>query len=287
VKGPARIQVGFRAGVTNFMAPIEAGPEWKLVEVPLASLAPEGKVPEGTRFDPEAVQVLGVTTPQLPRGDDHPPDRVAFEVDDVTLYARGAAAPRPAPTGPAGPVSNLPFTPLAAIPSQGWIELAVDPEKDGRIAGLPDATRLETIPNSADGMIWIRVTLREPPHRRWMGMNLALDMDGDPDDGMAWWGANKSFKFDRLASAWCFQVADGCQGFIGLADDAQVAAGTVVAGGAEKIRFAIDTARRAYVMGIPREALGPVKGEIRLVAAVGSALLYADDVPGQGAISLH
>ena len=136
-------------------------------------------------------------------------------------------------------------------------------------------------------MLWVRITLRETPHERWMGVNLAFDVDGDPANGAPWWGSNSAFKFDRLVTVWCFRVADGCQGYIGLADADQVAARTMVAGGGAQLRFAIDRERRGFIVGVPRALLKLQGKEIRLVAAVGSALLYADDVPGQGAATIR
>jgi hypothetical protein len=148
--------------------------------------------------------------------------------------------------------------------------------------GIFAQARLEAIPFGPGGMLWIRVTLRETPHDRWMGMNLVLDVDGDPANGVPWWGSNTAFKFDRNVTVWCFRVTDGCQGFIGVADAAQAATGAGT--GAERLKFAIDRERRAFVLGVPRDLLRlPPGGDIRLVAAVGSALIYADDVPGQGA----
>ncbi len=48
VKGPARLDVGFRSGVVNFMARVEAGPDWKLVEIPFSTLKPSSRnVPDG------------------------------------------------------------------------------------------------------------------------------------------------------------------------------------------------------------------------------------------------
>jgi hypothetical protein len=120
-----------------------------------------------------------------------------------------------------------------------------------------------------------------------MGLNLAIDTDGDPANGFAWWGANGAFRFDQLVTVWCFRVADGCQGYIGVADAGQVAARTMVAGGGEQLRIAIDRDRRAFIVGVPRALLKLRDQEIRLVAAVGSALLYADDVPGQGAATIR
>jgi hypothetical protein len=226
--------------------------------------------------------VFGVTTPQAP-GEGPAAGEVAFELDDVTFYGTGAGPGSPIVSGTPTGLAVVPFTSVAAIPSTGWIDLGADPERDGKTPTLPDATRLEAIPSAANDMLWVRVTLREPPHERWMGVNLALDVDGDPANGFAWWGTNSGFRFDRLVTVWCFRVAAGCQGYIGVADAAQAATGTLVAGGADALRVAIDPERRAFVVGVVRMRLGFDGRPIRLVAAVGSALLYADDVPGQGA----
>ena len=285
VKGPARLQVGIRAGMTNFMAEVNAGPDWKVVEVPFNTLAPLGKVPEGTRWNPAAVEVFGITTPQVRRGEERGDGRVDFQVDDIVLYGHGEGSPVPVASGPIGAVSTVPFAPLATIPKAGWIELATDPTDDGKMPSLPDATRLEAIPSSPDGLLWVRVTLREPPHDHWLGMNLVLDVDGDAVNGKAWWGANNTFKFDQVVTVWCFHVADGCQGYIGVADADQPNAFAADVG--RSLRFAIDKDRRAYVLGVPRDALHLKGGNFRLVAAVGSALLFNDDLPGQGSATLR
>jgi hypothetical protein len=169
----------------------------------------------------------------------------------------------------------VPFAKPSTIPSSGWTHIASDPERDGKTTSLPDATRLEVIPSTADKMIWVRVTLREAPNDRWIGINLAFDVDADPANGYAWWGANTAFKFDRIVTVWCFRVADGCQGYIGMSDAAQAASGIFVAGGGKHLRFAIDRDRRALILGVPRNLLGLSSADIRLVAAVGSALVGA------------
>jgi hypothetical protein len=288
VKGPARLDVGFRSGVVNFMARVEAGPDWKLVEIPFSTLKPtSSNVPDGTRWDASALQVFGVTTPQMPASDDRTTGELSFELDDVMFYADRSSRVEPVASGPSTGVTVVPFTTFADIPSTGWIDLGSDPERDGKIPSLPDATRLEMIASAPGDVLWAKVTLRESPHDRWIGMNLALDTDGDPANGFAWWGANTAFKFDLLVTVWCFRVADGCQGYVGVADAAQVAARTLVAGGGERLRVAIDRERRAFIVGVPRELLKLPGREIRLVAAVGSALLFGDDVPGQGAATIR
>jgi hypothetical protein len=287
VKGPARLDVGFRSGVVNFMARVEAGPDWKLVEIPFTQLAPAGKAPDGARWNASALQVFGITTPQNPQGDEPTSGDFAFAVDDVAFYAQGSGRLEPVAAGQPAGLAVVPFTKLADIPTAGWVDLATDQERDGKMPSLPDATRLEAIASAPDNRLWARITLREPPHDRWIGVNLAVDVDGDPSNGFAWWGANNGFKFDRLVTVWCFRVAEGCQGYIGVADAADAASGRIVTGGGESLRFAIDRDRRAFVVGVPRDLLKLQGREIRLVAAVGSALLYGDDVPGQGAATIR
>jgi hypothetical protein len=287
VKGPARLDVGFRSGVVNFMSRVDAGPEWRLVEIPFTQLAPAGKAPEGTRWNAGALQVFGVTTPQTASEGNRAAADVAFEIDDIAFYAQGTGRVEPVVSGPSTGLAVAPFAKLSDIPAAGWVDQGSDPERDGKMPSLPDATRLETIAAAPGNMLWARVTLREPPHDRWIGMNLAFDLDGDPANGFAWWGANSAFKFDRLVTVWCFRVAAGCQGYVGLADSSEAASGTIVSGGADTLRFAIDRDRRAFVVGVPRDLLKIHGTEIRLVAAVGSALLYGDDVPGHGAATIR
>jgi hypothetical protein len=285
-KGPATLDVGLRVGFANFMKRVEVRADWTAVEIPFADLAPAGKTPQGARWDATAAQVFGVTTPQAPAPGDPTTGDVAFEIDDVAFYGRGSRRLAPVPAGPPTGLDLAPFTKLTAIPASGWIELAGDPERDGKLPGLPDAVRLDVIPRDADNMLWARVALRERPHGRWMGVNLAFDTDGDSTNGFQWWGANGAFKFDRLLTAWCFHVPGGCQGYIGLADAARVASGVMVESSAG-VRVAIDPDRRYFIVGVPRDVLHPTAKEIRLVAAVGSALLFADDVPGQGAATIR
>jgi hypothetical protein len=287
VKGPGPLDVGFRSGIVNFMARIETGPDWQSFDIPFSTLEPAGKAPAAPKWNPGALQVFGITTPRVPAAGNPPRGRFSFEVDDVAFYGRGTASAQPKSSGRPTGLMVAPFAKLTTTPSAGWTQIASDPERDGKAASLPDATRLEVIPSTADKMIWVRVTLREAPNDRWIGINLALDVDGDPANGYAWWGTNTAFKFDRIVTVWCFRVADGCQGYIGMADAAQAAAGNFVAGEGKHLRFAIDRERRALVLGVPRNLLGLKGTDVRLVVAVGSALLFSDDVPGQGAAVVH
>lgn len=129
----------------------------------------------------------------------------SFEVDVVVLYGHGAAGAAPVASGDPGSIAVVPFTPATALPATGWVLIADDPTGDCKVPSLPDATRLEAIPASPDGLLWLRMTLKEKPHDRWLGLNVVLDADGDPANGQPWWGANSAFKFDRLVTVWCIR----------------------------------------------------------------------------------
>ena len=288
VKTQRPLQVGLRGSFINYMADIEPGAGWRLVEIPFARLTPLGKVPEGTRWNPGKIENFGITTPQMPSAEDRPAEDFAVEVDDIIFYGPGKGSAAPKALQSPGTTFVLPFTPKAEIPSKGWIELATDPAGDGRQPSLPDATRLEAIPASADGFLWLRVTLREPPHGRWMGVNAVLDVDGDPANGKPWWGANTAFKFDRIVSVWCLSVEDGCEGMIGVADADQATTGVLSDdNGSAGLKIAIDKERRAFVVGVPRDVLHLKADPVRMLVAVGSALSFNDDVPGEGAATLR
>jgi hypothetical protein len=68
--------------------------------------------------------------------------------------------------------------------------------------------------------------------------------------------------------------------------DAAEAAAFDPGGNGEALRFAINRERSAFVVGVPRAALRLGPGPARMLAAVGSAILFGDDVPGQGAVEL-
>jgi hypothetical protein len=117
-------------------------------------------------------------------------------------------------------------------------------------------------------------------------VNLALDIDGDPANGMAWWGTNTAFHFDRLVTVYGSRTDSGYDGVVGIADAADVQAGNM-SGDPGAVRIALDRAQPAFLVGIPRTALGTASpAPVRMVAAVGSALAHNDDIPNEGAVVL-
>jgi hypothetical protein len=280
VRGAGALHVALRGGPQsgfNYAAPVDAGRDWSFVDVSLDSLQP--LKPGYPPFDRRSVRWLGVTV----RGTQ--PGPFAFAIDDVQLYARnGRAALRVQD----GPTLSRAFTaePPSELPAGPWTELATDAPDDGRQRTLPDATALATRTDGAHGRVWFRIALAGAVPERWVGLNLALDTDGDPANGMEWWGTNKAFHFDRLVSVYGLGSGAGYEGAFGIADAAEVQAGNMIGSRDERIDVVLDRAQSALFVGIPSAALGASGKPVRVVAAVGSAFLHNDDVPNEGAAVL-
>ena len=277
VRGAGTVHVQLRAGPqsgTNYTAPVEARSSWRSVDVPFASLA--ALRPGSPALDPRGVRWLGVSVRPDPAG------AFAFEIDDVQLYSSRQEARLRVQDGPTMTVAFTAAPPSEA-PSGPCKDLAGDAPDDGKQKRLPDATSVASCPDEAHGRLWFRISLAGPVPERWVGVNLALDIDGDPANGMTWWGTNTAFKFDRLVSVYGSITGAGYEGTLGIADAAEVQAGNFMGSKEEKVTVVLDRAGRALLVAIPRGALGTSGTPARVVAAVGSAFLHNDDVPNEGA----
>jgi hypothetical protein len=281
LRGAGAVGVAVRGGPMagyNYAASVEAGAEWKPIDVPFDSLKPIGQ--GAPAFDRRSLRWLGVT---VGAGRSGP---FEFEIDDVHLYSRRSDAALRVQDGPTL-ASAFQASPASELPKGPWKELARDAPDDGKHKRLPDATALAVCFDGAQDRVWFRISLAGPLPRRWLGANLALDVDGDPNDGMAWWGSNRAFHFDRLVTVYGLETGGGYDGTLAIADAKEVQAGNMTGSAAARVQIVLDEARPAFVIGIPRQVLGPVtKTPLRVVAAVGSAFQHNDDVPNEGAALL-
>ena len=278
VRGPGPLQVALRGGPrggANYAAPIEAQSDWTSVDVPFDTLKPQR--PESPAFDPHSVRWMGVGV-RAPRS-----GRYEFELDEVGLYAARDDARLRIQEGPTQ-AAQFDVIGVDDLPHCAWKELAAEAGDDGKQKRLPDATSVSVCADGPSDRAWFRIALAGPIPARWLGVNLALDLDGDPANGMAWWGTNKAFHFDRLVTAYGSRIEEGYEGVIGIADAMDVQAGNMTGPEPDAVRIAVDRAQPAFLVEIPRSALGTGTAPVRLVAAVGSALMHNDDIPNEGAV---
>ncbi|HEV8700426.1 MAG TPA: CIA30 family protein [Candidatus Polarisedimenticolia bacterium] len=280
LRGQGDVLIGVRSGPmaksVNYMAKVTATPAWSTVEIPFSRLQPQGKGLENETWNPREARWLGVQT--IP-GVSGP---FSIEIDDVAWIGEdgSGAAPVPAPGEPPSSRSLIPddAAPLRALP---WRELARDGEGDGR-PGLPDARALFVANDPSRPLAWFRIDLQDTPPSTWMGVNLALDTDGDPANGTAWWGKNTAFHFDRLVTAWLFRVGEAYYGTVGIASVEEVAAMNLT--NQEEVHFALDRSAKRVYIGVPAALVE--SGGARAVAAVGSVFVFSDDLPNEGGAQL-
>src|SRR5262249_25498562 len=199
---------------TNLMAPVAVTATWAEVEVPFADLKAATPSPKALSFAPQGVGWIGFTS-----GADTPRD-FQLDIDDVELV------PETTPTDPnaAWAVQKVKLTDPRSLDRLAFATIGREGGGDTVSNRLPDAREL-AIAIDAEGRVWFRFTLRAPPPTWGFGMNIALDVDGNPDNGTAWWGLNKAFHFDRLVTAYLARGAGYWQGVAGVADAAQIAEG--------------------------------------------------------------
>jgi hypothetical protein len=280
VRGPGEVLVGVRAGPlatsVNFMARVTAGPGWTEVTLPFTRLEPQAKGQESTSWDPRQARWLGVSSVPGASGP------FAIEIDDLAWVGADGSATAPIPAEGEPPMAR-PLVPDDAGPLRAlaWRELARDGEADGR-PGLPDARALFVARDPARPLAWFRIDLQDAPPASWIGVNVALDLDGDPANGTAWWGKNTAFRFDRLVTAWVWRVGDRYEGSVGIASSADAAEMRFT--NQAEVHLAVDRPEKRVYVGVPAGVLEPAG--TRIVAAVGSPMSFADDLPDEGAATV-
>src|SRR5262249_18469689 len=157
---------------------------------------------------------------------------------------------RAVPVQQPGPPRTVRVALSAAPAGAAWRELGKDPAGDGKKPSLPDAVAVATSTEPGGERVWFRITLKEPPSLAAFGINLVLDVDGDPNNGSAWWGVNKEFHFDRLVSVWLFKTGSNYEGVAGISSAAAVAEGDFMAEGRD-VRVAVDREAPAFLVGVP------------------------------------
>lgn len=165
----------------------------------------------------------------------------------------------------------------------GWTPFVADEEGDGKSKGLPDLRGVAW--RAAGERVWFRFSLAAAPDPAHVGMNLALDLDGDPANGGNWWAGNRGFRYDRVVTVWVARGADGKhRGSSGVADAADIVRGRFTTSAPGTVAFAVDAENHALLVGVPRDRL---RGRMRVVATVGTNTDWNDVAPAEGAALLE
>jgi tetratricopeptide (TPR) repeat protein len=177
------------------------------------------------------------------------------------------------------PVTPLPSGRLAGLP---WRRLATDAEGDGRNPALADGQALHYYYDAGTDSLWFKFDLHSLPDPDAFGINLAVDTDRNQETGMAWWGGNTAFTFDRVVTLWVTRLTPGrYRGTIGIAGANAARRGHFTNLARNNIAFAVDAPQQTLIVGFKRTDLGPVEA-INVLGAVGSNLVWNDDLTDTG-----
>ena len=171
----------------------------------------------------------------------------------------------------------------AITSAQVWTVLTFDARGDGRDPSLADAAQLAFRYDKQQDLLWFRIALYGQPDEHAFGVNLAFDTGGDDSTKMNWWGANKTFRFDRLVTANVTRGAQGFEGTIGVADAAGVNAKQM--NNLRQNNLQIKVEGDSIVIGVKRTDITD-RMTMKLIAAVGSNQQSNDDVPNAGSATI-
>jgi pimeloyl-ACP methyl ester carboxylesterase len=157
-----------------------------------------------------------------------------------------------------------------------WTVLTFDPKGDARDPSLADAAQLSYQYDKEHDYLWFRVSLYSAPNEQTFGVSIMFDTGGDEAAKMNWWGANNTFRFDKLLTAWVTRGANGFQGTIGVSD-AQGARAKQF-NNLSKSNLQLKVEDDSILIGVKRADLTD-KLKMNLIAAVGSDKQWNDDLP--------
>src|SRR5436309_6812232 len=171
----------------------------------------------------------------------------------------------------------------ATATSQIYTVLTFDAKGDGRDPSLADAAQLAYRYDKQQDLLWFRIALYGVPNENAFGVNVVIDTGADDATRMNWWGGNKTFKFDRLVTAWVTRGDNGYQGTVGVGDVAGVNAKQL--NNLHQNNLQIRVEGDSIVIGVKRTDITD-KMKMNVIAAVGSNEQWNDDLPNAGSAAI-
>lgn len=184
------------------------------------------------------------------------------------------------------PESAVEF-PVAQIPAQArayeWTTLAEDDEGDGQRRGSADGKSFSYFWDTAADTIWFRFELFSGFDPKRPSVSVAVDTDSNQHSGLAWYGANGGFRFEKLLSVGPTRaVGDTFVGYNGITDQEGVTNRDWTNERRGVLRFYLDPDALAYVLAVARNDIDPHAREILVIGSVGSNARWNDDIGEEG-----
>jgi pimeloyl-ACP methyl ester carboxylesterase len=168
--------------------------------------------------------------------------------------------------------------------AQVYSVLTFDGKGDSRDPALADAAQLAYRYDKQQDFLWFRIALYGRPNPDAFGVNIVIDTGGDDSTKANWWGTNKTFKFDRLVTAYVRRGDKGYEGTIGVGDAVGVNAKQMTNLRQDNLQIRVEG--DAIVIGVKRTDLTD-KLTMKLIAAVGSNEQLNDELPNAGSATIE
>jgi tetratricopeptide (TPR) repeat protein len=187
----------------------------------------------------------------------------------------------------------LPMTQLVTPPPRrsfngvSWTTLATDSANDGRNPNWADVKSLALYNDAGSDTLWLKLDLSRFPNPNAFGINLVVDTDQNQQTGANWWGGNKSFRYDKLASVWVVKDGENSyRGTVGIADLHGVRLNRYTNLFRNNLAFSADGNKKTMLLGLKRADIDD-DGNFNIIAAVGSNVGWNDDIPDTSSITIR
>ena len=151
------------------------------------------------------------------------------------------------------------------VENANWSEISSDESNDGDIPNWSDVKTLSTL--LYQDTLWVKYELYNNIDINEPMVSLALDIDGDPNNGKDWYGTTSDFNYDIIITAGYTRVGEHYKGYNFAGD----------IGGQSVLSYHFAT--NCYFLGIPNDIIKEYE-DSRFVASVGNKGLWNDDVDG-------
>jgi hypothetical protein len=187
----------------------------------------------------------------------------------------------------------LPMTEEMTVPTVrnldhvAWKKLIADPANDGRNPSWAEAKALSYYYDAPTDTLWFKFDLERLPNPNAFGINLVVDTDQNQQNGLSWWGNNKTFKYDRLVTVWVVKTGPNrYRGSVGIGDTHGIQLGRYTSLSHNNLAFHADAEKKVFLLGFKSAELDN-DGQFDLIGEVGSNVGWNDDVPDTNSITVN
>lgn len=152
--------------------------------------------------------------------------------------------------------------PALLLNNSNWAKIVTDSRGDGDIPNWSDAKSLSQL--QYNDTLWFKYELHNNIDINEPMVSLALDIDGNPNNGTSWYGTTPNFNYDIIIAAGYVREGIKYKGYNFI--DKKV--------GFCKLYYALET--NSFLLGIPILHIKEFEGS-RFVASAGNKGLWNDD----------